>query len=171
MLVLMMAIMNMAMIMFERFVRMFVAMRFGQVQPEADRHQDPGDDERYGDRFAEHRDREQRTDERCRREISSRPSRAEVPKREHEHHEADAVPKKADQRATRNHRNRWQGCAKRQRQDEIDGPRGQPFQHRDLDRIGTAELSGEIIVDTPGEASAGDRQHAQATARGSATPR
>jgi len=55
---LMMAIMNMAMIMFERFVRMFVAMRFGQVQPKPDSHQDPGDDEGHGDHFADHRDRE-----------------------------------------------------------------------------------------------------------------
>jgi len=55
---LMMAIMNMAMIMFERFVRMFVAMRFGQVQPKPDSHQDPGDHEGHGDHFADHRDRE-----------------------------------------------------------------------------------------------------------------
>lgn len=49
---LMTAVVNMAMVMFERFVRMFVAVRFGQVQPEPARHQDPDDYQGHGDRIA-----------------------------------------------------------------------------------------------------------------------
>ena len=71
MLMLMMSVMDVPMVMLEWFVRMLMAVRFGQMQPEPDRHQDPGDDERRGDRLAEHRDRQRCADERCRREIGT----------------------------------------------------------------------------------------------------
>jgi hypothetical protein len=71
MIVLMMRIMNVAMFMLERIVRMVVAMRFGQMQPESDGHQNTGNDEGRGDRLPEERDRQQRPDERRRREIGA----------------------------------------------------------------------------------------------------
>lgn len=68
---LVMCVVDMAMLVFERFVGMFVAVRFGQVQPKSNRHQDARDDERHGDGFTEHRHREQRADERRGREIGT----------------------------------------------------------------------------------------------------
>ena len=71
MVVLVMDVVDVAMVVFERFVRVLVTMVFGQMQPEPDRHQDSGDDERYGDGFAEHCHCQQRADEGCGREIGA----------------------------------------------------------------------------------------------------
>lgn len=71
MLMLVMAVMDMAMLMLERLVHMLMPVRFGQVQPNPDRHQDPSDDKRHGDGFAEHRHRQKRAEERGGREIGA----------------------------------------------------------------------------------------------------
>ncbi len=71
MVMLVMTVVDVAMVMLERFMRMLMAVRFGQVQPESDRHQNSGNDERRGDRFAEHCHGEERADERRGREIGA----------------------------------------------------------------------------------------------------
>lgn len=71
MIMLMMAVMNMAMLMLERLVGMLMAVRFGEVQPESDGHEHSGDDKRHGDGFAKHHHGEERADKRRSREISA----------------------------------------------------------------------------------------------------
>ena len=71
MIMLVVGVVDMAMLMLKRFVGVLMTMRFGQVQPESDRHEYSSHDQRRGDRFAEHRHREQRTNERRGREIGA----------------------------------------------------------------------------------------------------
>ena len=56
MLMLMMLVMDMAVLVVERLVPMLVLMPFGEMQVEADRHQQAGADQRQGHRLAEHQD-------------------------------------------------------------------------------------------------------------------
>ena len=48
----MMFVVNVPMFVLDRFVRMIMLMAFGQMQPEAERHQRAGDDQLNRDRLA-----------------------------------------------------------------------------------------------------------------------
>jgi len=64
-------IMSVPMLVLDRIVLVFMLMRFGQVQIEADRHQDTRTNQTSSKLFMEHGYREQRADERGRREVST----------------------------------------------------------------------------------------------------
>ena len=64
-------IMSVPMLVLDRIVLVFMLMRFGQVQIEADRHQDTRNDQTSSKLLMEHRYREQRAHERGRREVST----------------------------------------------------------------------------------------------------
>ena len=64
---------------------MFVRMRvtLGEMQPNAQRHQRSGDQQLHIDYFAQQRNRQQRTEERCDREIGASSCRTEMAQRSH----------------------------------------------------------------------------------------
>src|ERR1700722_1166543 len=68
--VLMMGIVDMAVFVLDRLVRVVVAMVFGHMQPEAKSHQRAGEDELNRERLSEEDDRNDRAEERRKREIS-----------------------------------------------------------------------------------------------------
>ena len=69
--VLVVGIMNVPMLVLDRIVLVLMLMRFGQVQIEADRHQDTRNDQTSSKLLMEYGYREQRADERGRREVST----------------------------------------------------------------------------------------------------
>ena len=71
MFMLMMAVMDMAVFVLECFVLVVMAVRFSQMQPQPNCHQNAGDDERRGDGLPEHHHRQHSANERSGREIGT----------------------------------------------------------------------------------------------------
>jgi hypothetical protein len=69
--VLVVGIMSVPMLVLDRIVLVFMLMRFGQVQIEADRHQNTRNDQTSSKLLMEHRYREQRAHKRGCREVST----------------------------------------------------------------------------------------------------
>jgi hypothetical protein len=67
----------------DRLVGMFMAMSFGQMKPEAERHKRTGNDQLSRHRLAEQDDRDDRAKERREREIGPRSGAAEMTQRQH----------------------------------------------------------------------------------------
>ena len=63
---------------FERLVRVRVAVLLAQVEPDAQRHQRAGDQQLAGDWFAQQPHRQRRAEERGRREVGAGPGGAQV---------------------------------------------------------------------------------------------
>src|SRR5438046_1174849 len=82
--VLVVRVMGMAVLVLERLVPMLVLMRLGEVEIEADRHQQPGEEQPAGHGLAEQGDRDEGANERRRREIGAGAGGAEMPQTEHE---------------------------------------------------------------------------------------
>ena len=105
----MVLVMRMTMLMFHRSVRMLVLVTFGQMQPQANRHERTSHHQPNRQRLVEHCQREQRADERSQRKIGSRARRPEIAQAKHEQREAYAIAEKA------NHSGRQDGADIRQR--------------------------------------------------------
>ena len=88
-----------------------------------------------------------------------------MPKTQHKEHQADPVTKKADPGRDDERYEARQRRTASERQREIDGTARQTFDHRDLQRIGGAKLAGEVVIDTPGDASEDDQYAAPAELR------
>ena len=63
--VLMVRVVGVAVLMFELFVRMFMAVPFSEVNPQAESHERSGDHEREGQRIMQQRNRDHSTDKWC----------------------------------------------------------------------------------------------------------
>ena len=87
--VLVVFVVNMRVVVVHFFMRVFVVMRFGQVQPDAQAHQRARRREGPRHALAKHQKRHGRADERGRREVRPGPGRAEVPQGQDEAHQAD----------------------------------------------------------------------------------
>lgn len=74
---------------------MFVA--FGEMKPDARRHEAPGHKKLRRNRLSESDDRNDRAEKRSSREISTGPSRSEMPKRNDKQRKTYAVAKKTDE--------------------------------------------------------------------------
>jgi hypothetical protein len=84
----MMVVVDMGMLVLDWLVDVFMGMPFGQMQPDAERHQQARDDQLRSDRLAQQANRDDRAKERRDREISSSPSAAEMAQRQDKQHEA-----------------------------------------------------------------------------------
>ena len=84
MLVLMVFVVNVSMIMLDRFVQMLVLMSFGEVQPDADSHQRRSDRKLISESVVQDQKRDQCTDEGRQRKVRTRSRGADVPKRQNE---------------------------------------------------------------------------------------
>ena len=86
--VMMMRIVEMAVLVLDCLVQVFMGMPFGQMQPDAERHQQTRDDQLRSDRLAQEANRDDRAKERRDREISPGPSGAKMAQRQDKQHEA-----------------------------------------------------------------------------------
>src|SRR5260221_1379510 len=112
-LVAMMLVMSMGVSVRQRLVPVQVSVAFGEVQRNADRHQDRCDPEKRIRRLAEQRKRRGCPDKRGGRKISAGPRSAELPQRHHEKSKADSVAEQADQSSGSSDLPRRQGRSQR----------------------------------------------------------
>jgi len=94
--VLVMLVMGVAVRMFQPVVRVLVFVPLGHVQPDTDAHEDSHRNKKRPDRFAQQEQRHQRANEGRDGKVSAGACRADVPQREDETGEAQAVSKKTD---------------------------------------------------------------------------
>lgn len=129
---LMMFVMDMAMGMLHRFMRMFVVVGFHEMQIKPEAHQHSGNAKAGAERIAQQRHRQQRSGKRRRREIGAGAGSAEIAQTQDEQHQTDAIAEKADQRRRSEPGRCGLMRAHCQRQRKIDVACDQAFHHRDL---------------------------------------
>ena len=95
-LMLVMDVVHVAMFMLERVMQMFVVMRLGEVQIDADPHQQRRAHQREGRRLAKQGERKGCTDKGSRRKVCAGARRSQVPKTQHKEDQADPVAEEAD---------------------------------------------------------------------------
>jgi hypothetical protein len=93
---LVMIVMDMTMLVFERGMDMSVFVAFGDVKIDTDPHERGSNEKLARQRIAKKRNRDAAADERRGRKIRSRPRRSKMPQGEHEQDETDPEPDKSD---------------------------------------------------------------------------
>lgn len=88
-LMLVMDVVRMAMFMLERFMQMLVVVRLGEVQIDANAHQQRRAHESEGRCLAKQRERKRCTDKGSRREVGAGARRSQMPKTQHKEDQAD----------------------------------------------------------------------------------
>lgn len=83
------------------------------------------------------------------------------PKTEREQRKAYADAKEAEHSSGGDKAEGRQRCARDESKAKIDRARDQPFDHRDLHRVGSGQLAGQIVVHAPREASRRNQHRAQ----------
>ncbi len=165
--VLMMRVVHMLVLVFDRHVRMPMRVMLGQVQPDPRCHQCAARDQRPCDGLVQQRDGNQPADERRCREIRAGARRSEMAQCQHEQHEADAVAEKAERAGSQSDRQRGQRRAGGKRDRHVDDARNESFEHRNECRIGERHLARQVVVERPEEAGAehGQRRNPRAKRR------
>ena len=125
--VLMMFVVDVPVFVLDRLVRMVMAVSFGQMKPEAERHKHAGADQLSRHRLAEQDDRDDRAKERREREISSRSGAAEMTQRQHKQHQTDPDPDEPDEERRTRRADRRQAGAEKQRQIRFALPAARPL--------------------------------------------
>ena len=115
----------------ERFVQMLVFVPLGQVQPDAERHQGRGRQENGRDGLSEERDRNHGADERCGREVGAGARAAEMPQGDDKQHEAQPVAHETERQDGGDMRRPRQLVAERERQRGVGAPRREAFDRGD----------------------------------------
>src|SRR5215470_20453511 len=87
---------HVAMFMLERFMQMLVVVRLGEVQINANAHQQRPAHESEGRCLAKQRERKGCTDKRSCREVGAGARGSQVPKTQHKEDQADPVAKETD---------------------------------------------------------------------------
>ena len=158
----MMRVVDMPVLMKERFVHMLVLVFFGKMQIHARGHERGSRDQGPCDGLAEQRNRDRGTDKGSGREIRSGAGSTEVAQPQYEKREANAIPEETDdsRRGEGPHfgKLRTMGKAK----GSIDDPSSNTLDHGDLHRIGGAEFSGQVVIDAPAYAGCNDQRTAPA---------
>ena len=139
-------------------VPMFVA--FGNVQPNADEHENARDPKRPIEPALPEGEGERGTSERRGGKIGPCSRCAEMAERLHEKNETDAIAKETDDRHTESDVSGWEFRANGESQPGVDDACGKTFPHRDLRRIAAGNLAGEVVVNSPTEAGCGNEKRA-----------
>jgi len=146
--VLMMRVVHMPVLVNKRLVHMLVLMFFGKMQIHARRHERGSRDQRPCDGFAEQRNRDRGADKGSDRKIRPGPGRTEMTQSQYEERKANAITEETDDSGRGKGplfgQLRTMGKAQR----SIDDAGGNTLDHGDLERIGGAELSGQVVIDT-----------------------
>src|SRR5215470_5889635 len=87
---------HVAMFMLERFMQMLVVVRLGEVQINANAHQQRPAHESEGRCLAKQRERKGCTDKRSCREVGAGTRGSQVPKTQHKEDQADPIAEEAD---------------------------------------------------------------------------
>src|SRR6516165_9095421 len=98
MVVLVMDIVDVAMLVLERLVQVLVVMRLGEVQIDANPHEQCRADQSKSWHLAEQRERKGCADERSRREVGASARRSQVAEAEHKQRQTDAIAEKHEHR-------------------------------------------------------------------------
>ena len=102
----MMFVVKVAMRVLQSLVRVLVRVPLGEMQPHTARHQRRRYPKRAWHRFAQKRQRHQRTNERRQRKVGAGSRRADVPQRQHEKRETQSVAEKPDDQGANEYSNR-----------------------------------------------------------------
>jgi len=139
-------------------VAMFVA--FGNVQPDAYKHENARDPKRPIEPALPEGEGERSTSERRSGKIGPCSRCTEMTERLHEKNETDAIAKETDDRYAEDDVNAGEFRADGESQSGVDDAGGETFPHRDLRWIAAGNPSGEIIVNSPAETRSGNEQRA-----------
>ena len=133
--VLVVFVVDMSMFVLDRVVRMLVAMSFGQMKPETERHKPTGDDQLSRHRLAYEDDRDHRAKERGEREIGARAGAAEMTQRRDKQHETHPDAKESDEQRRARRADRVQASAKDERHGQVYASSCEALDQRDDDGI------------------------------------
>ena len=158
--VLMMFVVDVPVFVLDHLVRMVMAVSFGQVKPEAERHKHAGAEQLSRHRFAEQHDRDDRAEEWREREISAGSGAAEMAQRQHKQHQTDPDPKHPDEERCARRTGRRQAGAEKQRQSEVHASSHKALDQGDDHRVGRRKSARQVVVDAPCEARRSDQQAA-----------
>ncbi len=158
------AAVDMAVTMVHRLVVVRMRMAFADVQPDAQRHQPTRQHQSRREGFAEQEHGQRGAEKRRHGEIRACARRTQMPQRQHEQHQADAVAGKAE-RACRQHDRPSRPLRPDQhRQKQVDRPGDEPLAHGDKTGIGQGDFAREVVVERPAQAGADHRQPRPQTA-------
>src|SRR5262249_28630154 len=155
--VLMMLVVNMPVLVKERFVHMLVLVFFDKMQIHARRHEPGSADQGPCNRLAEQRNRDRSADEGSCRKIGSGASRTEVAQPQYEERQANPITEEPDDSGRGKDSLFRQPRAMGKAQGSIDDPGSNTLGRGDLDWIGGAELSGQVVIDAPADAGRDDK--------------
>ena len=158
----MVRVVDMPVLVKERFVHMLVLMFFGKMQIHARRHQRGGGDHGPCDGLAEQRNRDRSADKGGGRKIRPGSGRTEVTQPQYEERKADTITEETDDSGRGKGPLVGQLRAMGKAQRSIDDAGGNTLNHCERDRIGGAELSGQVVIDAPADAGRDDQSTAPA---------
>lgn len=93
-----------------------------------------------------------------------------MPQRQDEQNQTHSVTEEAHDAGAGERCHRWQVGAVRERQRQVDRTGHHALDRRDLHRICRRKLAGQVVVQAPGQAGAGNGERAQSHTFGSALP-
>jgi len=131
----MMLVVSMRVSVCQHLVSVQVPVAFGEMQRNADRHQDRCYPEKRIRRLSEQRKRRGCPDKGGGRKISAGPRGAELAQRRHEKSKADSIAKQADQSSSCSDLRYRQDRSKDRRRAKVHRSGRQTFDARDLDRV------------------------------------
>ena len=152
-----MLIVHVPMLVLDFFVLVLMVVPLGQVQPYAQCHQHCGNRQIDRERLAEEEHRDRHADERGGRIVCARARGSNVSQRQNEQHQAEAVTDRADKSGNRECCVVGNVDALPQSKQKIDGAGRQALHHRDLHGIAEGNLAGQVVVQRPAQAGAGNR--------------
>ena len=121
--VLMVFVMHVRVVVFERLVIVPMLMAFREMQIKPDGHEQTGPDQLWRERLAEQHKGEKCPDKGRQGKVGAGAGGAEMAQAKHEHHEADADAEEADQGSGRHNRRSRHGRSERQCQGQVRRPR------------------------------------------------
>ena len=137
---------------------MLVLVLFGKMKIHARRHERGSADQGPCDGLAEQGHCDRSADKRSGRKIGPGAGRAEMAQPEHEERQANAITEEPDDSGGGKGPCFGQRRAMGKTQRRIDDPGSKPLDHCDLDWIGGAELSGQVVIDAPADAGGDDQR-------------
>ena len=148
------------MLVFQRLMNMLVFVSLCDVQPDAEEHENARRAERPIKAALANSKGERGARKRGGGEIGSCSSRAEMTERMNEKNEAYTVAKKADGGDCEDNAHGRHFCASGERESGIYGASGETLPHGDLRRITAGDFAREIVINSPTKAGGGDEERA-----------
>ena len=146
--------------MFQRLMDVLVFVSLGDVQPDAEEHENARSAERPIEAALSDCESERGACKRGGGEIGSCASRAKMTERPNEKNEAYAVTEKTDGRHGEDNAHGRQFRAGGKREAGIYGASGETLPHGDLRRITAGDFAREVAINSPAKAGSGYEQRA-----------